>query len=144
MATEDRAVLVGISRYSDQTFAPLNGPPTDLDRMREWLIDPLGGNVPADNIVELKSPDSDPPELDPEDWPPTEHDFQRAYRRTVTDKATRQPIRRTSRLYLYFSGHGFSERRDQFTQASLYAANTISAGSASPTGRATSAATTIS
>lgn len=123
MSAEDRAILVGISRYSDQAFTPLNGPPNDVDRMWEWLVDPRGGNVPDDNITRVTSPESHPPDLDPEDWHPTEHHFQRAYVKTVTDKATRKPVRRNARLYLYFSGHGFSERRDQFTQASVYAAN---------------------
>lgn len=123
MGQEDRAILVGISRYSDRTFAPLNGPPNDVDRMHAWLTDARGGDVPAANIIRVTSPASHAATLDPEDWDPTEHDFQKAYRRTVTDPGTSQPVRRNSRLYMYFSGHGFSERRDQATQASIFAAN---------------------
>jgi hypothetical protein len=123
MGAEDRAILVGISRYSDPAFAPLEGPMHDVELMYEWLVHERGGAVPQENIVKIVSPASHPPELDPEDWDPTEHNFQREYKRTVTDPATRQPLRRNARLYLYFSGHGFSERKDQFTQAALYAAN---------------------
>jgi Caspase domain len=123
MAAQDRAILVGISRYSDQSFGALNGPPNDVQRMRTWLLSPDGGDVPAQHIVTLTSPASIPADTDPDDWEPAEHHFQRAYARTVTDPQTRAPIRRDGRLYLYFSGHGFSERRDQTTQAAIFAAN---------------------
>jgi len=123
MAAEDHAILVGISRYSDQSFAPLNGPPNDVQRMRDWLLRADGGNVPVENILTLTSPTNFPADTDPNDWEPAEHHFQRAYARVVTDPQTRAPLRRDARLYLYFSGHGFSERRDQATQAAIFTAN---------------------
>jgi hypothetical protein len=123
MGLEDRAILVGISRYSDRVFTALDGPKNDVELMYKWLVDDKGGAVPSENIKKILSPDEHPPTLDPEDWDPTEHHFQVAYKRAVTHPDTRQPLRRNARLYLYFSGHGFSERKDQFTQAALYAAN---------------------
>lgn len=123
MATEDRAILVGISRYSDPSFGALTGPLNDVQRMREWLIDERGGDVPSANIEVLTSPPDFPPGTDPDHWVPSEESFKRAFARIVRDPNTLQGIRRDSRLYLYFSGHGFSERRDQFIQAAVYAAN---------------------
>jgi hypothetical protein len=123
MAEHDHAILVGISRYSDRSFGALDGPPNDVERMRAWLLSPQGGNLPAKNLVALTSPAEVPEGTDPDDWSPAEHHFQRAYAKVVTDPETRAPVRRDGRLYLYFSGHGFSERRDQATQAALFAAN---------------------
>ena len=122
MAAEDRAILVGISRYFDRSFAPLKGPPNDVARMHEWLLSPDGGGLPSDHVHTLVSPDAFAPTLDPSDWSPGEADYQRAFRRMASDPATNAFVRRKGRLYLYFSGHGFSERRDQSTRAALYAA----------------------
>jgi hypothetical protein len=123
MGAQDHAILVGISRYSDSSFAPLNGPPNDVERMHSWLVSASGGAVPPENIVKITSPPKDPENIDPEDWEPTEQNFQRAYRRVVTNRETGELIKREGRFYLYFSGHGFSERRDQATRAAVFAAN---------------------
>jgi hypothetical protein len=123
MALDDHAILVGISRYCDQTFGALNGPPNDVERMRSWLVSGAGGNLPASNVVVLTSPTVIPADTDPNDWEPGEAQFNRAFRQLVVDPESGEPIRRQGRLYLYFSGHGFSERRDQSTRAALFAAN---------------------
>lgn len=122
MAANDYAILVGISRYYDTTLARLKGPPNDVARMREWLLSPEGGGLQADHVITLSSPDEFPAELDPSDWSPGEADYLRAFRRVASDPRTNAFVRRDGRLYLYFSGHGFSERRDQATRAALYAA----------------------
>lgn len=117
----DYAILVGISRYGDSSFRPLDGPPNDVQRMREWLLSPTGGDLPPNNVVVLTSPKDIP--TDPNDWQPDEAQYNKAFRRLVQDPNTGAPVRRTGRLYLYFSGHGFSERRDQATRAAIFAAN---------------------
>lgn len=123
MAADDHAILVGISRYCDNTFGALSGPPNDVERMRNWLVSAAGGNLPESNVVVLASPTAFPADMDPNDWEPGEAEFNREFRKLVVDPKSGEPIRREGRLYLYFSGHGFSERRDQSTRAALFAAN---------------------
>lgn len=122
MAANDCAILVGISQYFDSTLPQLKSPPNDVARMQQWLLDSVGGAVPQDNIHVLTSPNNFASDLDPSDWPPGEADYTRTFRRIASDPTTNQFLRRQGRLYLFFSGHGFSERRDQATRAALYAA----------------------
>jgi len=120
---DDYAILVGIGKYADaSTFPELQGPVNDVALMQKWLIAPTGGNINPDNITVILSPQAIEPETDPDSVPPVTEDFKKAFKRLVRDKEGRF-ISRPGRLYLYFSGHGFCEKKSLTPQATLYAAN---------------------
>lgn len=49
------AVIIGISKYIHTNVAPnLTFPTADADRVKEYLVDSKGGNVPEANIIVLK------------------------------------------------------------------------------------------
>lgn len=122
MARDDYAILVGISHYPDPGFPPLQGPPHDVQRFYDWLVDPQGGDVDPSNIVTILSPDP-PPKLPVNQVPPQFQDFQFAFQQLITGGSSGIQYHCQNRLYLYFSGHGFCEIRNQMPQAALYAAN---------------------
>ena len=123
MAADDYAILVGIGKYGDDsTFPELSGPSNDLALMRTWLLSANGGALPTDHIITIKSPASIDAFEDPDEVPPATEAFKRAFKKLITDK-NGNPLKRQSRLYLYFAGHGFCERDSQTPQGALYAAN---------------------
>ncbi len=122
MPRDDYAILVGISHYPADGFPPLQAPTRDVQRFRDWLIDPQGGDVDPNHITTLISPDPPPP-VTPDQAPPQFNDFQIAFQNLITGGSGRIQYRSKSRLYLFFSGHGFCEIRNQMPQAALYAAN---------------------
>jgi hypothetical protein len=120
---DDYAILVGIGKYADMsTFPELQGPTNDVALMKEWLISSAGGNVSPDNITTILSPQTIEPGTDPDSLPPITEDFKKAFKRLVRDKDGHF-VSRPGRLYLYFSGHGFCEKKSLTPQATLYAAN---------------------
>jgi len=120
---DDYAILVGIGKYADtSTFPELHGPENDVALMKDWLTSAAGGNVSPNNITTILSPQSIAPGTDPDSVPPVTEDFKKAFKTLVRDKDGRF-ISRAGRLYLYFSGHGFSEKKSLTPQATLYAAN---------------------
>lgn len=129
MADENYAILVGIARYRGSTdYPPLEGPLQDVAHMRQWLVDPNGGNVPDKNIFVLATPSTllDPvPDADPAkmSWTPDQATFIDAFQAITTENGEYK--RRESRLYLYFSGHGFSMAADTTAKAALFTANAI-------------------
>lgn len=129
MAAADYAILVGISRYRDsEQFPTLNGPLNDVKRVREWLVDKeLGEGVPGDNVLTLMTSEqllSLPPKDWPKDtvWAPNREEFSRLFTNIAFDEEG-QAVRREGRLYLYFSGHGFSLNEDNNTSAALFSAD---------------------
>lgn len=123
MAADDYAILVGIGKYGDRaTFPELSGPANDLKLMRGWLKSPAGGAVPPANIITIESPASIAGFSDTDDVPPATEAFKRSFKHLITDQ-NGLPVKRQSRLYLYFAGHGFCERDSQTPQGALYAAN---------------------
>ncbi|VVN72674.1 hypothetical protein PS718_00521 [Pseudomonas fluorescens] len=128
MPQDDYAILVGISRYRDpDTYPPLEGPLNDVERLHAWL---LADGVPENNIRRLLT-DQALLELTPEAvkqqpvsaWSPTYPLFSDTFMDLVQDPQTGKFLRRPGRLYLYFSGHGFSVSKDQTPRAALFAAN---------------------
>ncbi len=121
--TDDYAILVGIGKYADaSTFPELQGPANDVALMKAWLTAPTGGNVDPNNITTILSPHVIDVGTDPDSVPPVTEDFKKAFKKLVRDDKGRF-ISRPGRLYLYFSGHGFSDKKSLVTQATLYAAN---------------------
>lgn len=122
MAEYDYAILVGISRYRDaRRFPTLVGPMNDVEQVREWLVSPSGGAVPSNQIFPLITPE---PAV-PGEWSPNRESFARHFNAIALDPDTGDFVRREGRLYLYFSGHGFSRLSDQTPRAALYSADTI-------------------
>jgi hypothetical protein len=122
MPRNDYAILIGISHYPYPGFPPLQGPPRDVQRFHDWLIDPQGGDVDPNHITILLSPDP-PPQVTPDQAPPRFSDFQVAFQQLITGGSGSVQYHSDNRLYLFFSGHGFCEIRNQMPQAALYAAN---------------------
>lgn len=124
MAADDYAILVGISRYADPAFGPLEGPPNDVALFKAWLVSPDGGDIadPDTHITVITSPPRIAADADPDSVPPITEDFKRAFKKLVRDDKG-QLVSRTGRLYLYFSGHGFCEKKSLTPQGALYAAN---------------------
>ena len=122
MAAEDFAILVGISKYSSSDLTHLKGPPRDVQLMRDWLLDVDGGNVPEKNIRTLISPVGELQGV-PRKAKPDSQEFADLFREVVSDEND-VPIRRmNSRLYLFFSGHGYCDMFDENPNVTLYAAN---------------------
>lgn len=122
MAENDYAILVGISRYRDSgKFPTLEGPLNDVERIQEWLVSPLGGAVPVGQVFSLSTPKS----AIPGEWIPNRESFAKHFNAIALDPATGDFVRREGRLYLYFSGHGFSRLTDQATRAALYSADNM-------------------
>ena len=103
---DNYAVVVGVARYpelsTEGAAADLDGPDNDAQDMYDWLVSPDGGGLDPANVKLLRSGDFDPPE--PDDPQPAEAKIEQALK--WVEKQTRQDG--GGRLYLYFSGHGFS------------------------------------
>lgn len=121
---DDHAILVGISRYLDADhYPPLEGPINDVEQVFQWLRSP-GYNLPVLNIQKLVTHTS---LMTPEPevalmGQPSNSQFANAFDTIAYDKE-RKFRRRDGRLYLYFSGHGFSLQDDRATRAALYGAD---------------------
>lgn len=102
----DYAVVVGVAQYPELSAAgiasDLDGPNNDATAVLEWLVDPAGGGLDARNVKVIRSSDFVPP--DPIDPQPAEAAVERALK--WVEAQTRDGT--GGRLYLYFSGHGFS------------------------------------
>jgi len=110
----DHAILIGIDKYaSDSMFPSLQSPTKDMCRFKEWLMSADGGGVEQSNIYQIPDTNKDVPL-----GFPTMLEFQNVFA-TLLEK---QDIER-ERLYLYFSGHGFSQLLENSQSTSLYAAN---------------------
>lgn len=121
MNNQDYAIVVGINYYPK--LGSLEGAEYDADQFAAWLADPNGGALPDQNIRRVRTCDFHPPPPATDfDAKPNVDSFQQQLLALVTNNAgngLRQPAGR--RLYLYFSGHGFSG--SSASEAALYAAN---------------------
>ncbi len=119
---DDHAVLVGIQEYPGSPgFGALSGPVKDVEYFERWLVDPKGGDVDPANIVKLIT-QTPRPDVPVDQFPPTSAGIEDTIRALVLGGAG--VIRRPEgRLYLYFSGHGFSDFSEKTIHAALYAAN---------------------
>lgn len=119
---DDYAILVGISDYPNIQVSPLLGPARDVEHFEKWLVDPKGGDVDPTHVFKLLSPKPRPDGVKPQQFPPTEEEFKETLRAIVLPEGQieRRP---NGRIYLYFSGHGFSDFREKSLHAALYTAN---------------------
>src|SRR5713226_2019709 len=116
VAADDRAIVVGISRYP--ALGDLAGPENDAKAFDAWLRSASGGDVPGDNIDRILS----------SDFPPC----QNAVSAKPTAEAVKEAIDKLHfigesggayvgrRLYLFMAGHGFAP---SYTDAALLMAN---------------------
>ena len=102
----DFAVVVGVARYpelsAEGVAVDLDGPNNDALAVRDWLIDPDGGRLEPANVRMARSADFDP--IDPLDPQPARARIERELK--WVEQQTEASA--GNRLYLYFSGHGFS------------------------------------
>ncbi len=101
----DHALVVGISHYpelaAEGVAADLSGPDSDALGVHDWLVDEDGGRLSPDNVVLIRTADCRIDENDPQ---PASQRIQQALE-GLEERTRKRPGRR---LYLYFSGHGFS------------------------------------
>jgi Caspase domain len=100
----DHAVVVGIAQYpaSSGVLPTLDGPDVDARAVYDWLVDPGAGGLDPGNVELICSSQFDP--IDAQAPQPTQAAIQAALERI--EAKTRNA--NGNRLYLYFSGHGFS------------------------------------
>ena len=99
MASDDRAIVVGIDTYPD--IAPLQGPEADADDFYDWLTSPKFGDVPPTRVEKIVSTNfaADPRK-------PTE-EISRAFDKLLAEGVRNNIPRKIGRrLYVYVAGHG--------------------------------------
>lgn len=102
---EDHAIIIGIERYRDRDVPPLNGARSDALRFRDWVVSRRGGAVNPEN-VKVIGPAA------------TAREIRRAFIHLCERAKGKARIGR--RLYLYLSGHGIAQNRDE---TSLFASD---------------------
>lgn len=100
--TDHYGIAVGIDTYP--SLRPLRSAVSDATQFLEWVTDPEGGDVPADNVRLIKSPPSIA--ADPFDARPVQAEIDRVLR----DFGALGGQRVGTRLYFYFAGHGFGPK----------------------------------
>jgi hypothetical protein len=95
---------MGINQYPGLTS--LAGPENDADAFYDWLVDPEGGNVPADNVALIKSSNY-PQVATASAAQPTTQAFEVAVD-LLHERGETAGGEVGRRLYLYFAGHGFA------------------------------------
>ncbi len=99
------AVVIGVDRYWTER-ACLKGAVRDALSMREWLLDPAGGNVPAENMALILSP------LEGKE-PPGGVEYVEATNSKLITAINDLLVRsagKGERLFFYYAGHGLTAR----------------------------------
>jgi hypothetical protein len=107
------AVVIGIDRYWSER-ACLKGAVSDALRMRKWLLDPAGGNVPEENLALILSPTAGNEPADVEAVEATNA----AIVSSIADLLKRSKGE-GERLYFYYAGHGLTARVNQRDENAL-------------------------
>jgi len=107
------AVVIGINRYWSER-ASLKGAVRDALLMREWLLDPAGGNVPEENLALILSPAAD---KKPEGLEAVEA-TNAAIVSSIADLLKRSKGE-GERLYFFYAGHGLTARVNQRDENAL-------------------------
>lgn len=125
MAANDHAIVVGISAYPG--IGSLEGPCNDVALFMQWLKKADGGNVPGKNIRQCLSTSvqfGTSSVTQTEEARPHREDIEKLFRPYVKNGVLGKKIGR--RLYIFVSGHGFSDAADSYKNAmntALYTAN---------------------
>ncbi len=123
MATDDCAIVVGIQTYPG--IGSLEGPCRDALLFAEWLEKTDGGDLPGERIETCLSTDfSPPPDGRPEKTRPDREDIEGLFRPFLEKGVRGEHAGR--RLYLFVSGHGFSDAAESYKNVmntALYTAN---------------------
>mgnify|MGYP001557821908 CR=1 FL=1 len=104
MASDDHAVVVGITRYPG--LNTLEGPERDANAFRDWLVRPQGGAVLPDHVQLILSSNYTAAARVTDEHPEPA-DVVRALEHLM-DAGEQLGGRAGRRLYLYLAGHGFS------------------------------------
>jgi Caspase domain len=107
------AIVIGIDRY-DAPEARLNGAVNDALRMREWLLRPDGGGVPARNLACLLSAHPGRDVASTGALPATTANVI-----TTIERVLERSGAEGDRFYFYFAGHGLSARLPGNTQSGM-------------------------
>ena len=112
------AVVVGIDRYWSEG-AHLRGAVRDALAVREWLLDPAGGNVPAENLQLVLAPGPNSPPLDPKlaQLPIGT----KANITVAINNLIQQSGGSGERLFFFFAGHGLTARVSNRDESALLA-----------------------
>ena len=110
------AVVIGIDRYWTPN-ACLKGAVHDALSMRDWLLDPAGGNVPPENLTLV---------LAPKDAAPQGTDAAEATTSGIVNaigSMLKQSGNQGERLYFFYAGHGLTARANQRDENALVCAD---------------------
>jgi hypothetical protein len=112
------AVVIGIDRYWSEG-AHLRGAVRDALAVRNWLLDPAGGNVPAENLQLVLAPGPSSPPLDPElaSLPVGT----KANITVAIDNLIQLSGGKGDRLFFFFAGHGLTARVSNRDESALLA-----------------------
>ena len=110
-------VVIGIDQYWSEG-AHLRGAVRDALSVREWLVDPTGGNVPPENIQLVLSRADHSPEVD-EGLAPTL--ATKANIILAINNLMDLSGGKGERLYFFFAGHGLTTRVSNRDESALLA-----------------------
>ncbi len=98
------AIVIGIDHYWTEN-ACLRGAVTDALRMREWLVDPKGGNVSEENTALILSPLEG---REPQGIDAVEATNSKII--TAINELLQRSEAKGERLYFFYAGHGLTAR----------------------------------
>jgi Caspase domain len=112
---ENWAIVIGVDRYWTEQ-ASLKGAVADALRMRDWLLDPAGGDVPEKNVALALSPlpGNEPAGLNHVEATTTN------VINLIADLFQRSKGE-GERLYFFYAGHGLTARVNQRDESTLVA-----------------------
>lgn len=109
----DYAILIGINKYKCRDMFPdLQSPSADMRMFADWLHAQDGGDLPKENIRLIPATGSKF-----EDGKPQYTDFHNEFAEVIESYSP------GNRIYLYFSGHGYSVKLSNDQRTALYAAD---------------------
>jgi hypothetical protein len=112
------AVVIGIDRYWSEG-AHLRGAVRDALAVRQWLLDPAGGNVPPDNLQLVLAAGPHSPKLDPElEQLPV---GTKANIIVAINNLIQLSGGKGERLYFFYAGHGLTARVSNRDESALLA-----------------------
>jgi hypothetical protein len=120
VSDHDRAVVIGIRRYPDAAdpsgwIANLKGPDNDADAVAKWLRKKAdGGGLPNGNVRVVRSADFPEPFENQNQVGPQQQAIQNALNDVAKlPTATFEGQYTGRRLYIYISGHGYAQKRNE-------------------------------